>query len=144
MNAHKLFLDTNILVYAYDTSAREKHEVARGVVAEIWRSGLGILSIQVLQEFFVTVTRKLKKPLDGRAALQLVEDFLTWTIILNDEGNLLYAIRIHLQSKFSLWDSLIIAAAVRGEATYLISEDLSHGQKIEGITIRNPFLVIDS
>jgi predicted nucleic acid-binding protein len=140
MKDNKVFLDTNILIYAYDVSAGEKHRTAGGIVMDLWKSGLGLTSTQVLQEFFVNVTRKIPKPLDKRLAGDIVSDFLKWDVIVNDGGSILGAIEILLKYNYSFWDALIIEAAVRGGSSLLLSEDLAHGQIIEGIPIENPFL----
>lgn len=135
-----VFVDTNILVYAYDVSAGEKHARAAEIIKNLWKSGRGIISTQVLQEFFVTVTRKIAKPLDASAAKQIVKDYLAWkTIVVNGEI-ILEAIDILIDHQYSFWDSVIIAAAIEGGAGILLSEDLSDKQKIKTLTIKNPFL----
>jgi predicted nucleic acid-binding protein len=120
----RIFVDTNILVYAYDVTAGRKHETAKGILADLWKSGQGMLSLQVLQEFFVTITRKVPRPLEIRPA---------------KAACLLDAIEIHSRYKFSLWDAMILVAAIRGRASVLLSEDWSDGQRVEGLSIRNPF-----
>jgi predicted nucleic acid-binding protein len=82
MSGAKTFLDTNIVIYAYDASAGLKHEIARQIMTDLWTSGNGILSAQVLQEFYVNVTRKIPKPLDLDLARQIVADLLKWGICL--------------------------------------------------------------
>jgi predicted nucleic acid-binding protein len=139
MTGKKTFIDTNILVYAYDTSARRKHEKARDIVLGLWDSGLGVVSTQVLQEFFVLATKKIPSPLNGKTAREIVSDLLKWTVVVNDGESILHAIDLHLGRKYSFWDALIIDAAVRGGAATLLSEDLQHGQVIHGVSIRNPF-----
>ena len=136
----RVFLDTNILIYAYDISAHEKHEKARDILLGLWDSGLGILSTQVLQEFFVMATRKIPSPLDIKAAREIVDDLLRWDIVVNDGDIILKAIDLHECHKFAFWDAMIIEAATRGGAKVLLSEDLSHGRIINGIKIKNPFL----
>jgi len=140
MKDDKAFVDTNIVVYAYDVSAGEKHKKALAIMKDIWNAGNGIISSQVLQEFFVSVTRKIAKPLNIPAAKEIVKDLLKWkTISINGEI-LLEAIDIHNEHKYSFWDSLIIAAAIAGGAKVLFSEDLTDRQKIKGIIIKNPFI----
>lgn len=136
----KVFADTNILIYAYDLSAGEKHKIAKGIVMDLWDSGLGLLSTQVLQEFFVTVTQKIPKPLNVKAAQGIVRDFLKWDVVVNNGESILEAIEIQKQHGFSFWDSMIIEAAIRGGAAILLTEDLSHGQVINDLKIKNPFL----
>jgi len=140
MKDAEVFVDTNILVYAYDTSAGEKYVRAAAIIKNLWKSGRGIISTQVLQEFFVTVTRKIAKPLDSSAAKQIVKDYLVWkTIVVNGEI-ILEAIDILTDHKYSYWDSVIIASAIEAGASKLFSEDLSDRQKIKSLTIENPFL----
>lgn len=134
------FVDTNILVYAEDRDAGTKHAIARILIAELWRSKQGVLSEQVLQEFFVTVTRKLPRPLDPGKAFLIVEQYLTWRIVENTGTLLLAAIRRSLDSQVSFWDSLILEAALIERCDRLLTEDLNNGQRIEGLTIVNPFL----
>ncbi len=136
----RVFLDTNILIYAYDVSAKEKREKARDIVLALWDSGLGVLSTQVLQEFFVMATQKIPSPLDIKAAKEIVDDLLRWDIVVNDGDIILRAIDLHERHKFSFWDAMIVEAAVRGGAKVLLSEDLSHGRIVNGIKIKNPFL----
>ena len=141
MAGDKVFLDTNIIIYAYDVSAGEKHEIAKKILVDLWDSGLGVISTQVLQEFFVAVTQKLSKPLDKRLAREIVSDFLKWDVVINDGESILEAIEIFLRYGYSFWDSLIIEAAIRSGTVILLSEDLSHGQTINRLTIKNPFRI---
>ncbi len=135
----KTFLDTNIIIYAYDASAGKKHEIAQKIVMNLWVSGHGILSTQVLQEFYVNVTKKIHKPLNVKFAKDIISDFLKWDVIVNDGEAILGAIDMQLKYNYSFWDSMIIHAAISGGAALLLSEDLSHGQSIDGVTIKNPF-----
>ena len=139
MTGDKVFLDTNIIVYAYDVSAAEKHEIAKKIVLDLWDSGLGVISTQVLQEFFVTITQKIPKTLDKRLAKNIVSDLLKWDVVVNDGESIIEAIEILSRYGYSFWDSLIIEAAIISGAAVLLSEDLSHGQIIHGVTIKNPF-----
>jgi predicted nucleic acid-binding protein len=135
----KVFLDTNIIIYAYDVSAKEKHEQARKILVDLWNSGRGVLSTQVLQEFFVSVTQKIPQPLTLIMAKEIISDLLRWEIVVNDGDSILEAIELHSRHKYSFWDSLIIQAAIKGGASLLLSEDLSGGQTIHGLAIKNPF-----
>ena len=139
MKESRVFIDTNIIVYAYDASAGEKHMAAAGIMRQLWDSELGMLSTQVLQEFYVTVTAKIPKPLDHKTAREIVSDLLKWDTLINDGEAILDAVAIQVESGYSFWDSMIIASAVRGGAGILYTEDLSHGQVIKGVEIRNPF-----
>ncbi|NOY65450.1 MAG: PIN domain-containing protein [Nitrospirae bacterium] len=140
MSGEKIFLDTNIIVYAYDKSAGEKHRIAADIMIELWKRGNGVVSPQVLQEFFVITTRKISKPLKVSVVKEIIKDLLVWDVIVNDSETILSAIDIHLKYKYSFWDSMIISAALQGGASRLYSEDFSNGQTIKGMTIKNPFL----
>jgi len=139
MPEHKAFIDTNIIIYAYDVTAGKKHETARIIITDLWDSGLGVLSTQVLQEFFVNVVQKIPKPVDKQQAKEIVRDFLKWHVVVNTGDSIIDAIDICLRFEYSFWDSMIIEAAIKGGATVLISEDLQDGQVISGVTIKNPF-----
>jgi predicted nucleic acid-binding protein len=139
MSADKIFVDTNVLVYGYDTSAGEKHRKASATLKDLWDSGRGVLSTQVLQEFFVTVTRKLPKPMAPDDAETIVGDLLKWDVAVIDGVAILEAIDLHKVHGYSFWDSLILAAAIKEGCTILLSEDLSSNQVIHGVTIKNPF-----
>jgi predicted nucleic acid-binding protein len=140
MPGNKVFLDTNIIVYAYDVSAKKKHETAKEILVNLWDYGQGVLSTQVLQEFFVSVTQKIPQPLTLRLAKEIVKDLLKWDIVVNDGESILEAIEIYFKHQYSFWDSLIIQAALRGGASLLLSEDFSDEQTIDHVTIKNPFL----
>jgi len=135
-----VFVDANVLVYAEDRDAGDKHLIARDLVADLWRTGDGVLSIQVLQEFFVTVTRKLPQPLRPKEALAIVEQYLTWRVVVNTGDLLLAGIRLASDLKISFWDALVIQAALTEGCDRLLTEDLNHGQRIGDLTIINPFL----
>jgi predicted nucleic acid-binding protein len=139
MKGDKTFLDTNVLLYAFDRESVKKHPIARDIVEDLWRSGTGILSTQVLQEFFVNVTKKIAVPVPLRTARGIVLDFLKWKVVVNDGGALVSAIDIQAEYGYSFWDALILQAALEGGVTFLLSEDLKDGQRIQGVTIRNPF-----
>jgi len=139
MSGERVFVDTNVIVYAYDRSAGRKHEAARDLLVDLWNKEGGILSAQVLQEFFVTVTRKVVSPLKADAAREIIEDFLTWEVVSNDGQAVLEAIDLKAAEKISFWDALIVAAARRGGADILLTEDLSDGRTFGDVTVRNPF-----
>jgi predicted nucleic acid-binding protein len=136
----KIFVDTNILVYAHDLDAGMKHEVANQCILELWDNQAGILSAQVLQEFYVTLTKKITKPLGGNIVRGIITSYLSWEIVLNDPRLILHASEIEETSRISFWDALIVSAAFSGKASILLTEDLNHGQYIEGILIKNPFV----
>ena len=133
------FVDTNVLIYAEDRDAKRKHEIARDLVVELWNERNGVVSVQVLQEFYVNVTRKLKKPLTVPRALEIVEEYSTWTVIENTARLLVRAIDLQQKHRLSFWDSMIVQAAIDAGCETLLTEDLNAGQRIESVTIVNPF-----
>ena len=136
----KAFVDTNVLVYAYDRGAGPKHERALSLVEELWKEGNGVLSTQVLQEFYVNVRRKAKKPVSIEQARALIADYLSWDPIVNDGAMMLEAIDVEQRYQLSFWDSLILVAAQKGGASVLFSEDFNQGQKFGSVVIQNPFI----
>jgi predicted nucleic acid-binding protein len=140
MSENKIFLDTNIIVYAFDSSAKKKHEIAKQILIDLWNSGRGLLSTQVLQEYYVTVTQKIPKPLVQDLAVQTIKDLLHWDVVINDGDAIIQSIDIQTTYKFSFWDSMIIQAAIKGGAELILSENLDSNCKICGVTIKNPFV----
>ena len=133
------FLDTNVLVYAVDEDVPRKKEAADRLIEEEALAGRAILSTQVLQEFYVVSTRRLKRPLSPERAERAVRALATLPVVPIDPRIILAAIaRVHRMT-VSFWDALIIDAAIAGGATTLYSEDLQDGLEIDGLTIRNPF-----
>lgn len=139
MSGDRTFVDTNVLVYAYDASAGLKRRTAQKMLADLWGSGLGVVSTQVLQEFFVTVTRKLPKAMEPGAARDVISDLARWDLVVIEGSMILDAIDLHRIHGYSFWDSLILTAAGKAGCGLLLSEDLDSGRSIEGVTIRNPF-----
>ena len=140
MRDDKTFVDTNILVYAHDRDAGDKHEIAGKVISELWKSRLGLLSIQVLQEFYVTLTRKIPTPLDRPTTRRILRNYFNWEMVINAPPVILQASEIEETYKISFWDALIVSAAFSKNATTILTEDLNHGQIIEGIEINDPFI----
>lgn len=140
MIAGKTFVDTNILIYAYDASAGRKHEVAYSRLADLWSSETAMISTQVLQEFYVNITRKIAKPLTAKAARAILEDLSRMEVIAPDSNAILSAIDLHQEYKLSFWDALIVMTAYLGAAETLLTEDLNNGQIIKGVKIVNPFI----
>ncbi|MFW6055429.1 MAG: PIN domain-containing protein [Thermodesulfobacteriota bacterium] len=137
----EIFLDTNILIYAYDFQAEIKHDTAKEIVSNCWQHGGALISTQVLQEFYVNLTRKIPQPLSLATARRLVEQYLVWPMVINTPQSTIKASEIQERYRLSFWDSLILSAAKTGGARKLISEDLSHHQTIEGMLIENPFQI---
>jgi predicted nucleic acid-binding protein len=140
MNEDKIFVDTNVLVYGHDVDAGQKHQIAQGLLMDLWNNRTGVLSVQVLQEFYVTVTRKLVNPLSTKEARNIIRNYLNWPIEINDSLSVLNASRIEENYKLSFWDALIVAAASKANVSKILTEDLKSGQVIEGILIEDPFL----
>ncbi len=136
----KVFVDTNILVYAYDRGAGDKHVQAQRAIEELWEEGNGVLSTQVLQEFYVNVRRKARRPISIISARSLIADYMAWDPIVNDGTSILEAMDAEGRHKISFWDALIIVAAQKGEADVILSEDFSHGQMFGSVQVMNPFL----
>lgn len=135
----RTFVDTNILIYAHDLDAGPKHEIAKRRIAELWLSREGVISLQVLQEAYVTLTRKIPKPLSRKAARMVVEGYAAWTVQRMDVSDLVRASELGERHKLSFWDALIVVAAVEANAATLLTEDLNHGQRIETVRVENPF-----
>ena len=135
----RTFIDTNILVYAHDLDAKAKHHTAKEVLRELWRERQGVLSPQVLQEFYVNVTRKIRHPISREAARLVVNTYAIWCIDTT-ATEIASAFRVEDESHVNFWDALIVAAALKSGATRILSEDLNPGQRISGIRIENPFV----
>ena len=133
------FVDANVLVYAFDASARGKQAAARQLLERLWASGTGCVSVQVLQEFFVTVTRKVTTPLSIDEASDRIRELTTWTVFTPNADDVLDAIDLHRQSKIGFWDAMIVLAAAGSACDVLWTEDLSDGQILKGVRVRNPF-----
>ncbi|GAC1666048.1 MAG: PIN domain-containing protein [Candidatus Acidiferrum sp.] len=134
----KIFVDTNVLIYAHDADAKEKHEIAKNILSELWIERTGMLSMQVLQEFYVNVTRKIASPLPKSEARAVVHSYTVWCVDTTP-AEMSEAFRIEDQARIGFWDSLIVASAAKGGATRILSEDFNPGQKIGGILVENPF-----
>lgn len=133
------FVDTNILIYAEDRDAAAKHAVARDLITDLWNTGEGVLSVQVLQEFYVNVTRKLEKPLSSSKARGIIDEYLTWRVVENTGRMLLPAVDLQRSAQLSFWDALIVQAALEADCDRLYSEDLNHGQRFGSLQVVNPF-----
>lgn len=137
------FVDTNIFVYFRDASESEKQKTASLWLKRLWERQEGRISWQVLNEYYVTVTQKLKPGLDRDAARADIKNLMSWNPIVVDGVIMEKAWELQDQYRFSWWDSLIIAAALKAGCARLLSEDLQHGQTIDGLTIINPFIIGD-
>ncbi len=142
MNA-RVFLDTNLFVYAIDSSKaeRDKSELARQLIRSAIEHTSGVISVQVLQEFYNTATRKLAIPLTPNQALEYVEYMRMLEVVEPSFAMVTSAIRLSQRLKFSFWDSMIVQTALTADCEILLSEDMQHGQRIDGLVIENPFVV---
>ncbi|HJZ96711.1 MAG TPA: PIN domain-containing protein [Candidatus Solibacter sp.] len=135
----RTFVDSNILIYAHDLDAGPKHAAAAERIAALWSTSQGTLSTQVLQEFYVNVTQKIKRPLSRAAAREVVRDYTPWIHSLITGDTIIRASEISEVWRLSFWDSMILTGAEQSNARILLTEDLNHGQFVAGIEIENPF-----
>jgi predicted nucleic acid-binding protein len=131
------FVDTNVLIYAEDGREPARRGVAVRVLRDLWESGLGVVSTQVLQEFYNTGTRKLKMP--PSLVRRIVAEYAEWPVVETTPQLIVSASLLHEHHSFSFWDAMVVEAALLSGATTLLSEDLQDGRRIGGLTVRNPF-----
>jgi len=134
----KIFLDTNILVYSLDKKEDEKHHKARAILKDLVEHHQPVLSTQVIKEFYVVSTKKLK--VDPLIVKNIIHNFQHMEIVNNDIALIEQAIDISLLFQLSFWDSLIVAAAEKANCELIYSEDLNHGQSYRGVLVQNPFM----
>ncbi|MCF8354169.1 MAG: PIN domain-containing protein [Melioribacteraceae bacterium] len=133
----KIFIDTNILIYSIDKADRKKRKIARDLLREIIHLKSGVLSTQVLQEFYVASTRKLNaKP---KISKEIINSFTLFEIVEINLSMINDAIDLSVSHKLSFWDSLIVISASYANCSTIVTEDLNHGQRIHGVEISNPF-----
>jgi predicted nucleic acid-binding protein len=135
----KVFVDTNILVYSRDGSDVAKHEVAKNHIDRLWELRLGRLSVQILSEYFVTVTRKLKPGMPTERAWADIDALSSWSPVAIDWQLTEMAYSIYETEGLSWWDSLVIAAANASNCPILLSEDLNANQSYGTTKVINPF-----
>ena len=133
------FVDTNVLIYAYDESAGTKHTQAKQLLTELWQNRTGCVSIQVLQEFYVNVTQKVAKPLSSDVAMQIIRDLAAWEVHRPGTEDIISAIQLQRRFQISFWDAMILASAIALQCEIVWSEDLNPGQRYETVTVTNPF-----
>lgn len=131
------FLDTNVLVYAVSSAEADRAKSTRALDL-VQQSDFG-LSAQVLQEFYVTVTRKMRKPLAPERAVALMDEYRVFPTVATDYPLIVAAVELSLRHGISYWDAAIIAAAEVLEAPVLYTEDLNHGQQYGSVRVLNPF-----
>lgn len=133
------FVDANVLVYAFDSSADTKKTQAEMLLARLWDAGTGCLSVQVLQEFFVTVTRKVADPISPAEAAERIREFGVWRVFSPTADDVLRAIALQKDASLAFWDAMIVHAAAELQCDVLWTEDLNDGQLIQEVRVRNPF-----
>jgi predicted nucleic acid-binding protein len=135
----RVFLDTNVLVYLFDASAPGKQARTRALLEGEGTAGEAVISTQVLQEFYVAVTRKLARPLPEEEAERATRSLAVLPTVQIDTDMVLAAVVRSRERRLSFWDALVIQAALEGGCPRLLSEDLQHGQDVDGLRIENPF-----
>jgi len=133
------FIDTNVLLYAYDTSAGQRHVRAAELVLRLARTRQAAISVQVMQEFYVNATAKIARPLTPDAALTRLAAFSRWQVYAPLPGDVAQAVQVSQRYRLSFWDAMIVLGAIRLKCDTLWTEDLNAGQIIESVTVRNPF-----
>ena len=139
----RTFVDSNILIYAHDLDAGMRQQRAADYLDRLWLDNTGRLSTQVLQEFYVNVTQKIRSPLSKPTAREVVQDYESWVQSYITTSTVVRASEISEIWQISFWDGLILAAADEAGASELLSEDMNHGQLVAGIRIVNPFVPTD-
>ena len=134
------FVDTNVLIYAHDSSHPGKQAVAQEILKRLWTDGTGTLSTQVLQEVYVVATKKQKLAMSHQEARDLVEAYSAWPTVMVEPALILTASRLAEEHQLSFWDALIVEAARVAGAATLMTEDLQHGRTFDGVQVENPFI----
>jgi predicted nucleic acid-binding protein len=134
------FVDTNVLAYAHDRSEPRRQGIAQAMLDALWRDRAGVISTQVLQEFYVVATRKFGPPMPRGRAREVVALYAEWPVVQIDVLLVLAASELEDRHTLSIWDALILEAARRVGATRLLTEGLEHGRRIGGVSIENPFV----
>lgn len=135
------FVDSNVLLYAHDRSEVLKQPIAATLLARLWRDRTGVLSTQVLQEFYHVATQRLRSPISRAVAREVVERYSAWPVVLIEPATIVGASMLQERHRVSFWDALIVQAAVIAGAGTLLTEDLSAGEVIGGVRVVNPFAV---
>ena len=136
----KCFVDTDILVYVHDLSAGAKCSRAQELTSELWDSGKGVVSTQVLQELYIALRRRLRTPVSIANAAEILRDYFQWEVVINNRDSIIRAAEFEARFKISFWDGLILQAAERAGADLMYSEDLSHGRIYGSVRVLNPFM----
>ena len=134
------FVDTNVLLYAHDDKPDSRCKIAKELVNQLWDSRAGVLSTQVLQEFYFNATKIYKLAMPRAEARRALAHYAQWRVIPTDAQMIMSASRLQDEHSVSFWDALIVQAALRASATFLCSEDLQDGRRFGSLTVRNPFV----
>lgn len=134
-----IFVDTNVLVYRYDSTEPRKQRIAEEWLTALWENGAGRISTQILQELYVTLTRKLSRGLTPPEARRIVRALSSWSPVPIDPPLILEAWELEDRYQISFWDSLVVAAAIRSGSTILLTEDLQAGMKLGAVSVLDPF-----
>lgn len=137
--AEKVFVDTTILIHAHDIDAGEKRAIAEHVLRQLWQDENGVLSTQVLQEFYVHITRKIATPVPRREARDLIDAYRVWPVATLEVGDVVAASDLEERFRINFWDATIVVAALKSGAAVLLSEELRPDRGISGLEVRNPF-----
>jgi predicted nucleic acid-binding protein len=132
------FVDTNILLYAY-VATGERHEAADALVNRLWRERRGAISVQVLQEFYVNVTRKVAKTINPEIAVDILTSLVRWRVHSPLPDDVIAAATLSNRHQLSFWDAMVVRSAAELRCDTLWTEDLSDGQVVEGVQLSNPF-----
>jgi predicted nucleic acid-binding protein len=133
------FVDTNILVYALDEDQGERHHTARALVEELWNTERGVLSTQVLQELYVTLTRKLRRPMTRPRARAVIERYTAWPTHQVTPDDIVAASELEQRHTLAFWDALIVVSAQQIGANRILTEDMQHGRALGGVRVEKPF-----
>lgn len=131
------FLDTNVLIYADDARDPQKRECAQALIRRLMRERRGVLSLQMLQEFFAAATKKLN--MSSENARSRIVEYSRFDVVTLNTVDLIAAVDLHRLHQVSIWDALVLRAALNGACTTLHTEDMQHGYSVETLTLRNPF-----
>jgi predicted nucleic acid-binding protein len=134
-----VFVDTDILMYAHDVSAGDKHKVARHAVEGIWAAGTGVLSTQVLEELSFNLRHVAVHPLSADETRQLIRDYLSWGVVVNDADAVIHALELEERYELPYWDALILHAADKAGVEFLLSEAITPDQRYGSFKVVNPF-----
>ena len=133
------FVDTNVLLCAMDEDQGERHRVAAELMEQLWVSKEGVLSTQVLQELYVNLTRKLRKPTPRARARATIERYMAWPVHQVTPENIISAAELEQRHTLAFWDALIVVAAQQLGASRILTEDMQDGRSFGGVRIENPF-----